>query len=144
MTTKHTRHTAHTHHTTERKTKPTEHVAEGVNSFIGLSQKTASVMLKSTVQTVNVAENYVQGLYKVGYDTQIAGMEVAKAYWDSMSQIRQDWLRLFSETGEKAITATSDIELPFQKEVMDLGKNVFASVEKMAKNFTTPFRHAAK
>lgn len=129
---------------TKKATQAAEQTMEGVNSVIGLSQKTANVMLKSTVQTANVAENYVQGLYKVGYDTQIASMEVAKAYWDSMSQIRQDWLKLFSETGEKAITAASDIKLPFQKEVMDMGKNVFDGVQKMAENFTTPLRNAAK
>lgn len=130
--------------TTKKATQAAEQTMEGVNSVIGLSQKTANVMLKSTVQTANVAENYVQGLYKVGYDTQIASMEVAKAYWDSMSQIRQDWIKLFAETGEKAITATSDIELPFQKEVTQFGKNVFAGTQKVVENFTAPLRNAAK
>lgn len=128
---------------TKKAAQAAEQTMEGMNSVIGLSQKTASVALKSTVKTAEVAENYVQGLYKVGYDTQIAGMEVAKAYWDSMSEIRMDWLKLFAETGEKAITATSDIELPFQKEVTQFGKNMFDGAQKVVSNFTAPLKNAA-
>jgi len=129
---------------TKKATQTAEQTIEGVNSVIGLSQKTASVALKSAVQTTQVAEGYIQGLYKVGYDTQLAGMEVAKGYWDGMSQIRQEWIKLFAETGEKAIASTSDIELPFQKEVTEFGKNVFESTQKVVENFTAPFRNTAK
>lgn len=138
MTTKQT-----THHTT-RKAKPVEHIADGVGSVIALSQKTAGVMLKSTVQTAHVAENYVEGLYKVGYDTQIASMEVAKAYWDSMSKIRNEWLKLFAETGEKMIDSATEMELPFQKDVMHFGKNIFDNAQKVVENFTAPIKAAAK
>lgn len=139
MTTKQT-----THHTTARKAKPVEQVADGVGSVIALSQKTAGVMLKTTVQTAHVAENYVQGMYKVGYDTQIASLEVAKAYWDSMSKIRNEWLKLFAETGEKMVDSATDVELPFQKEVMHFGKNIVDNAQKVVENFTAPIKAAAK
>ncbi|GEM_PF-1264995 len=129
---------------TKKATETAEQTIESVNSVIGLSQKTASVALKSAVQTTQVAEGYVQGLYKVGYDTQIAGMEVAKGYWDGMTQIRQEWVKLFAETGEKAIASTSDLEFPFQKETLAFSKNLFESTQKVVENFTAPLRNTTK
>lgn len=123
--------------------KATEHTVEGVNCAVALSQKTAGVVLKSTVETANVANNYVQDLMKVGFHTQEAGLNVAKAYFDSMAEIRKDWINLFAQTGEKVIAGTSDIELPFQKEVSEIGKNVVANAQNVFDNFTASLKNAA-
>ena len=107
--------------------KATNQIQEGINTAMELSQKSANTMLKGAVQTVEVTEHYVQGLYKVGYDTNVEALKVAKNYWDAMTELRHDWLKLFSETGEKAITAVGNIEVPFQKQATDFIGNPVAS-----------------
>jgi hypothetical protein len=75
-----------------------------------------------------LAENSLQGLYKVGYDMNEAGLNVAKGYWDALSTIRNEWINLLSETGEKAVDSIgtlSKMEIPFQKEVTEIGENIF-------------------
>ena len=85
-----------------------------------------------------MTENYVQGIYKVGYDTNVEGLKVAKNYWDATTKIRQDWVKLFAATGENLIDATAKMELPLQKEVTDFGKGVIKNVEKTFENLTAP------
>lgn len=130
-------------HATKKATHAAEQTMESANCALALTQKTAGVVLKSTVATANIANSYVHDLMKVGFDTQAAGMNVAKAYFDSMAEIRKDWINLFAQTGEKAIAATSDIELPFQKEVSEIGKNVVANAQNVFDNFTTSLKNAA-
>ncbi len=107
---------------------------EAIDTAMELTQKTASVTLKSAVQAAETTEGYVQGLYKVGYDANVDALKVAKGYWDATSQIRLDWIKLFSTTGENFIKAASNMELPLQKEVVNFGKDVLANVEKTVEN----------
>ncbi len=124
--------------------KATNQVQEGLNTAMELSQKTANTMLKSAVQTAEITDHYVQGLYKVAYDTNIDALKVAKNYWDAMTELRQDWLKLFSQTGEKAIAAVGDIELPYQKQATDFVGNMVESAQKTFDNLTAPAKSAAK
>ena len=117
---------------------------ETLDTALELTQKTANTTLKSAVQTVDVAEGYVQGMYKAAYDANFEGLKVAKGYWDASSQIRQDWVKLFSSTGESFINAAAKMELPFQKEVSDIARNVITNVEKSIENVTAQAKTATK
>ena len=82
--------------------KVTEQAAKNVNTVVDLTQKTADATFSSSVEVVKLAENSLQGLYKVGYDMNAAGLDVAKGYWDALSAIRNEWITLFEQTGEKS------------------------------------------
>ncbi len=109
-----------------------------------LTQKSANVALKGAVQTAETTEGFVQGLYKAGYDTNVDALKVAKNYWDATSALRTDWIKLFATTGENFIKAASNMELPLQKEVSEVAKNVVNNVEKTVGNFTTQAKTATK
>jgi hypothetical protein len=115
---------------------------EAIDTAVELTQKTANVTLKTAVQTAEATESYVQGMYKAGYDANVDALKVAKGYWDATTQIRQDWLKLFASTGEAFINSAAKMELPLQKEVMDLGKSVLANVEKSVENMTAQAKSA--
>ncbi len=117
---------------------------ETIDTAIELTQKTASLTLKSAVQTAEVTESYVQGLYVAGYNANVEALSVAKGYWDATTEIRQDWLQLFATTGENFIKAAGNMELPLQKEVFELGKNVYANVEKSFENVNKQAKAATK
>ncbi|MEZ5424671.1 MAG: hypothetical protein R2747_00275 [Pyrinomonadaceae bacterium] len=117
---------------------------ETIDTAVELTQKSAQTALKGAVQTAELTENYVQGLYKVGYDTNAEALKVAKNYWDAATQIRQDWLKLFAQTGEQLIDAAAKMELPLQKEMTQFGKGVISNVEKTVENFTPQAKTAAK
>ena len=74
---------------------------ETIDNAMNLTEKTASVTLQSVVKSAEVAEGYVQGMYKAGYDANVDALKVAKNYWDATSEIRQDWIKLFATAGEK-------------------------------------------
>ncbi len=124
--------------------KATNQVQEGINTAIELSQKTANTMLKGAVQTAELSEHYVQGLYKTAYDTNVDALKVAKNYWDAMTELRKDWLKLFSQTGEKAIAAVGEIEVPFQKQATEFVSSFVDNAQKTFENLTTPAKTAAK
>ena len=124
--------------------KATNQIEAGLNTVVELTQNTTGLMLKGAVQTAQVSEGFVQGLYKAGYDTNVEALKVAKNYWDAASEIRQDWVKLFAETGENFIATASNMELPFQKQVSELGKNVINNVEKTVENFTAQAKTATK
>lgn len=115
---------------------------EAIDTAVELTQKTANTTLKGAVQAAEATENYVQGLYKVGYDANVDALKVAKGYWDATTQIRQDWLKLFASTGEAFINSAAKMELPLQKEVMDFGKSVLTNVEKSVENLTATAKQA--
>lgn len=115
-----------------------------IGKAVELTQESAKMTLKGAVQTAELTENYVQGLYKVGYDTNVDAMKVAKNYWDAATEIRQDWVKLFSETGETLIDATAKFEIPSIKEVTDFGKGVYSSVNKTISNITPQTKTASK
>ncbi len=117
---------------------------ETMDNVMDLTQKSANVALKGAVQTAEVTEGFVQGIYKAGYDTNFEALKVAKNYWDATSQIRQDWIKLFATTGEGFIKAASNMELPFQKEMNDVVKNVANNVEKTVGNLTAQAKTATK
>jgi hypothetical protein len=105
-----------------------------INKAVELTQDTAKATLDVTVETAKLAENSLQGLYKVGYDMNAAGLNVAKGYWDALSSIRNEWINLFQQTGEKAVDSIgmlNNLEVPFQKEVSEFGAGVYAQGEKV-------------
>ena len=110
---------------------------ETIETAMELTQKTANLTLKTAVQTAELTEGYVQGMYKAGYDANVDALKVAKGYWDAASQIRQDWLKLFANAGEAFINSAVKMELPVQREVVEFGKNVLSNVEKTVENMTT-------
>jgi len=117
---------------------------EVIDTAMELTQKTASLTLKSAVQAAEVTEGYVQGIYVAGYNANVEALKVAKNYWDATSQIRQDWLNLFAATGENFIKAAGNMELPLQKEAMEFGKDVYANVEKSFENLNKQAKAAGK
>ena len=119
-------------------------VNDTMDNVMNLTEKSANVALKGAVQTAEVTEGFVQGLYKAGYDTNVEALKVAKNYWDATSQIRQDWIKIFATTGEGFIKAASNMELPLQKEISDVAKNVVSNVEKTVGNLTANAKTATK
>jgi hypothetical protein len=117
---------------------------ETIETAVELTGKTANATLKTAVRTAEVAEGYVQGMYKAGYETNVEVLKVAKNYWDATSEIRQDWIRLFAATGENLINSAVKMELPLQKEIAELGKNVFETVERSVENLNKQAKTAAK
>lgn len=117
---------------------------ETIDNAMNLTEKTANVTLQGAVQTAEVAEGYVQGMYKAAYDANYDALKVAKNYWDATSEIRMDWIKLFATTGEKFIKAAGNMELPLQKEIADLGKNVIANVEQTVENLGKQAKTATK
>ncbi len=117
---------------------------ETIDNAVNLTEKTANVTLQTAVKSAEVAEDYVQGMYKAGYDANVDVLKVAKNYWDATSEIRQDWIKLFATTGEKFIKSAANMELPLQKEVADLGKNIIANVEQTVENLGKQAKTAAK
>jgi hypothetical protein len=117
---------------------------ETMDTAVELTQKSANLVLKGAVQSAEVAENYVQGMYKVGYDANVEALKTAKNYWDTASQIRQDWLKLFANVGENFINSAAKMELPMQKEVTDIAKNIIANVEESVENLTKQAKTATK
>lgn len=117
---------------------------EMIDTAMELTQKTASLTLKGAVQTAEVTENYVQGIYVAGYNANVEALKVAKGYWDATSQIRQDWIQLFAATGENFIKAAGNMELPLQKEAVELGKNLYTNVEQSVENFNKQAKAATK
>ncbi len=105
-----------------------------MNKVVELTQDTAKATVDTSIEVVKLAENSLQGLYKVGYDMNEAGLNVAKGYWDALSAIRNEWISLAQQTGEKAVDSIgtlNNLEIPFQKEISDFGSNIFAQGEKV-------------
>jgi hypothetical protein len=117
---------------------------ETIDKAIELTQDTAKVTLNAGVKTAEVTEDYIQGLYKVGYDTNVEGLKVVKNYWDATSEIRQDWVKLFAKTGESLIDATAKMEMPTVNDVTDFGKGVYDNVSKTVGNFVPKAKAAGK
>lgn len=117
---------------------------EAIDTAIELTEKTASLTLKGAVQTAELTNNYVEGMYVAGYNANVEMLKVAKNYWDATLQIRQDWIQLFSTTGENFIKAAGKLELPLQKEVVELGKNLYTSVEGSVENLNKQAKAATK
>ena len=117
---------------------------EAIDTAMELTQKTASLTLKSAVQTAEVTESYVQGMYKAGYEANTEVLKVAKNYWDATSELRQDWINLFAKTGESFIKTVGNLELPMQKEVVELGKNLINNVEQSVENLNKQAKAAVK
>ena len=115
-----------------------------IDKAVELTQDTAKMTLKGAVDTVELTEDYVQGLYKVGYDTNVDALKVAKNYWDSATEIRQDWVKLFATTGENFIDATAKMEVPTVNDVTDFGKGVYNNVSKTVENVMPKAKAATK
>lgn len=117
---------------------------ETIDKAVELTQNTAKMTLKGAVQTVELTEDYVQGLYKVGYDTNVDALKIAKNYWDTATEIRQDWVKLFATTGENLIDATAKMEIPTISDVTEFGKGVYKNVSKTVENLTPQVKTASK
>ena len=83
-------------------------------------------------------------MYKASYDANVDALKVAKNYWDATSEIRQDWIKLFASTGERFIKAAVNMELPLQKEINDVAKNVISNVEETVQNLGKQAKAATK
>ena len=117
---------------------------ETIDNAVNLTEKSANVTLQTAVKTAEVAEGYVQGMYKAGYDANVDALKVAKNYWDATTEIRQDWVKLFASTGERFIKAAANMELPMQKEVADFGKSIISNVEQTVENLGKQAKAATK
>ena len=117
---------------------------ETIEKAVELTQEGAKAALDGAVKSVELTEDYVQGLYKLGYDTNVEGLKIAKNYWDTASKIRQDWVKLFAASGEQIIDSAASFEFPYQDRIMDLGKGVIENVEKTVSNLTPKTKAAAK
>lgn len=115
-----------------------------IEKAVELTQESAKMTLKTAVQTAELTESYIQGLYKVGYDTNVDAMKVAKNYWDAATEIRQDWVKLFANSGETLIDATAKFEIPSVKDVTDFGKDMYSSVSKTVGNMVPQSKTAFK
>ncbi|MEO6589264.1 MAG: hypothetical protein ABIP06_08140 [Pyrinomonadaceae bacterium] len=119
-------------------------VNDTIDNAMNLTEKSATVALDTVVKTANVTESLVQGVYVAGYNANVDALKVAKNYWDATSEIRQDWINLFSKTGEKFIKAAANMELPLQKEINDVAKNVISNVEETVQNLSKQAKAATK
>ena len=119
-------------------------VNDTIDNAMNLTEKSATVALDTVVKTANVTEGLVQGVYVAGYNANVDALKVAKNYWDATSEIRQDWINLFAKTGEKFIKAASNMELPLQKEINDVAKNIISNVEETAQNLSKQAKAATK
>ncbi len=117
---------------------------ETIDNTVNLTEKSANVALETVVKSAEVTENYVQGMYKAGYDANVDALKVAKYYWDAATEIRQDWVKLFASTGERFIKAAANMELPLQKEINDVAKNVIGNVEETIQNLGKQAKSATK
>jgi hypothetical protein len=117
---------------------------ETIDTAVNLTEKSANVALQTVVKSAEVTESYVQGIYKAGYDANVDALKVAKNYWDAASEIRQDWIKLFASTGERFIKAAANMELPLQKEISDVAKNVVGNVEETVQNLGKQAKAATK
>ncbi len=115
-----------------------------MSKAVELTQSGAKLALDGAVQTVELTEGYVQGLYKLGYDTNVEGLKIAKNYWDTASKIRQDWIKLFAATGEHLIDRASEVEFPYQDQIAEFGKGIADSVEKTVSGFVPKTKTASK
>ena len=117
---------------------------ETIDKATDLTERSAKATLDATVKTMEVTEDYVEGMYKVGYDTNVEALKVAKNYWDTAAEIRQDWIKLFAKAGENLITATANMELPLQKEVVNFSKNILSNVGETVENVADKAQAATK
>ena len=117
---------------------------ETIDNAVNLTEKTASVALQTAVKSAEITEGLVQGIYVAGYNANVDALKVAKNYWDATSEIRQDWINLFAKTGEKFIKAAANMELPLQKEISDVAKNVIGNVEETVENLSKQAKAATK
>ncbi len=108
-----------------------------------LTKKTAKVTLDAVVETAETAEGYIQGVYKAGYEANYQGLKVAKGLWDSTSEIRQDWLKLFAKKGNEAIDAAAKVELPSLGEVSQFGNDILSNAKKTVDGYMTPSKAKA-
>ena len=120
------------------KTKKKEYTA------MALTADTAKATLKAGVKTAELTENYIQGVYNAAYDANYEGLKVAKNYWDATTEIRKDWLKLFSKTGENMINATAKIEIPTIHDATVFGKDIYKNVSKTVEGLTSQAKAAVK
>lgn len=119
-------------------------VNEAIDTAVNLTEKSANVALQTVVKSAEVTEEFVQGVYVAGYNANVDALKVAKNYWDAASEIRQDWIKLFASTGEKFIKSAANMELPLQKEINEVAKNVISNVEETVQNLGKQAKAATK
>ena len=69
--------------------KATEETIETIKNTTELSQKTVDMLLKNTVQSMEIANNYFQNVIKTNLDAQNAGIEAACAYYTGLAEIQK-------------------------------------------------------
>ena len=109
-----------------------------------LTKETAIVTLHSAKGAADMAENYVQAIYKAGYDANQEGLRVAKKYWDATSEIRQDWTKLAASTGEAAIESVAAMKIPSMSDAGNYAQDMFDGVTGMFESVTSRVKATVK
>lgn len=110
-----------------------------VNTVAGAVQETALATLNATVKTQQVAEQYAQGIAKLGFNAAQTGLEVVQAYWNSLAEIRQAWVTQ-AATGAEKVLATDFVAAAtaYQQTVVNYGQELATRTQKAYSAFTEP------
>lgn len=71
--------------------KVTEETIENFNNAVELSQKTADMFLASSVQSMEISNNYFQNVVKAGLDAHIAGINITRSYFEGLAEVQKSW-----------------------------------------------------
>lgn len=122
-----------------------EEAAKVISTTANAIQETALATLRVAAKTEAAAEQYAQHIAKVGFDTAHTGLDAFSAYWESLGQIRREWVKQASVGTEKILaTDLSELSLPYQKEVTQYGQEFMTRAQKAYDAFTAPVKPAAK
>ena len=122
-----------------------QEAANIIKTAANVVQETALATFNAAVKTEKVAEQYTQTIAKIGFAAAQTSLDVFSAYWESMGQIRQEWVKQAAVSTEKILsTDFSGLALPYQKEVMQYGQEFLTRTQKAYNAFTEPVKSAAK
>lgn len=108
--------------------KKAKNINEGMDKAVELTQDAAKATIKGAIQTAEVSEDYIQSIYKAGYEANLDALKVAKGYWDASTEIRKDWVNFFAETSESIVENGVSVKVPYQKDAIKFGKGLFDRV----------------
>lgn len=102
----------------------TEETIESIKNTSELSQKTVDMLLKNTIQSMEVANNYFQNLIKTNLDAQNAGIEAARAYYQGLAEIQKGWFGLYAANTEKAVNWLGEVSANYTETVNKYSENL--------------------
>lgn len=97
--------------------KATEETFDNLHETAELSQKTADMLLKNTVQSMEIANNYFQKVIEANLEAQNAGLDAARTYYDGLAEIQKAWLNLYTANNEKSIKWYGEASASFRETV---------------------------